>query len=147
MAVPAYPENRLEQYLDAISENTEGGSSNSLPEYPENRTEQYLDAIAKNTAGGGGSGGGGVFVAKWATFDPASGDGTLDKTWNEVYEAFKSGIVPVFDFTDDSLGVWVQTVESIGAYDGEYDISINNMSLIQMEDPDAPITITIPIGG
>lgn len=101
MAVPAYPENRLEQYLDAISENTEGGSGNSLPEYPENRTEQYLDAIAKNTAGGGGSGGGGVFVVH-AVWDDEGDVATLDKTWNEINNAALDGWLPIIVGSDVS---------------------------------------------
>ena len=78
MAIPEYPITRREQYLDAIATN----DTSVLPAEPITRTEQYLDAIARNGGGGGSGGGsgGGVLLVNEV-------EGTLDKTWQEIYDA------------------------------------------------------------
>lgn len=77
MALPDNPQSRSEQYLNAIAT----GNNSGLPSFPQSREEQYLDCIAKN---GGGSSGGGVLVVNIIDGDENS---TLDKTWQEIYDA------------------------------------------------------------
>ena len=87
------------------------------PDVPISRIEQYLDQIEQNTAGGGGggSGGGGVFVVH-SHYDENTGVTTLDKTWQEIWDALDAGQFPTI----------------VSAYSDEYgnegDISyINNL--------------------
>lgn len=59
---------------------------------PITRVEQFLnDIIEQGGGGGGGSGGSGVLIVN-VVEDPTE---HLDKTWQEIYDAVKSG-TPVF---------------------------------------------------
>lgn len=89
MSIPESPQTREEQYLNAIAT----GNASGIPETPQTREEMYLDAIARN-GGGGGSSGGGVLVVHDV-------DGTLDKTWQEIYDA-------------GAAVIWMQWNESSG---------------------------------
>ena len=65
------PETRLERFLSAAA-----GMDGIPLDEPETRIERYLYKIAQ---GGGGSGGGVLVVHDV--------EGTLDKTWQEIYDA------------------------------------------------------------
>ena len=81
------PLTRRETYLNAIA----NGETN-VPD-PITREETYLHQIAMNGgSGGGGGGGGGVFLVNM-TFDEATNTETLDKTWQEIYDAAQNGLV------------------------------------------------------
>ena len=103
MPVPAYPYNRHEQYLNRIAT-----GDGDIPPYPQNREEQYLAAIVEN--GGGGSGGG-VLVVNDV-------DGTLDKTWQEIYESDFAVLI-----YKDSGGKETYMLGDMIADSGEYDVN------------------------
>lgn len=90
MPIPSYPENRREEYLNNIAT-----GSGEIPPYPENREEQYLDAIARNGGGGGSSGGGGLAV----TVTASNGYYIMDKTWQEIHDAFCNGFAVAVLYT------------------------------------------------
>jgi hypothetical protein len=61
---------------------------------------------------GGGSGGGGVLVVNWDTQTM-----TLDKTWQEIYDADFAVIVGRFDTPDEISKVFPYIQEIVGAAD------------------------------
>lgn len=78
MTIPAYPENRLEEYLDEIARNGTGGGS-SLPEVTADDNGDVLTVVEGAWAKAAPSGGG-VLVVHEA-------DMALDKTWQEIHDA------------------------------------------------------------
>lgn len=102
------PITREEVYLNAIAQNTGGGSAGAVPE-PITREEHYLNQIVTNTAGGGGGGGASlpevtsedngnvltVVEGAWAKAAPSGGvlvcmvdaQNTLNHTWQEIHDA------------------------------------------------------------
>lgn len=83
------PKTRKETFLAAA-----GGQDVTTPT-PITREEVFLDAIAKNGGSGGGSSGGGVLVVHDV-------NGTLDKTWKEIDDARKVGVVSLIGNKDIS---------------------------------------------
>lgn len=79
------PTNNLEKHLDNILR----AASGEEPQYdltPNWRTEQYLAAITAKLSGGGS--GGGVLVVH-------DENGTLDKTWQEIYDALPIAVLDI----------------------------------------------------
>lgn len=63
----------------------------AVPEYPQSRVEQYLAAILEAGGGGGGGGGGGFKVTIALVTDSTA---TSDKTSTEILNAAIGGSVP-----------------------------------------------------
>ena len=76
------PITRKEQYYAKMA-----GEDISIPE-PITREEQYLDEIAEGGGGGGGGGSSSALVVHEV-------DGTLDKTWQEIYDAMANGTIVI----------------------------------------------------
>jgi hypothetical protein len=76
------------------------------------------EVIALIKALGGGSGGGVLVVTDT--------DGTLDKTWQEIYDAFVTGSVRIMAGENDANGVL-----SVRLTKGEYRISMMNAGSIE----------------
>lgn len=93
------------------------GGQNVVTPTPITREEIFLQAIIDNGGGGGGTGGG-VLVVN-ATGDPL----TLDKTWNEIYDAMKTGSVAI-EIEGDGiypiLSVYTDMDYFVSAQCGEY---------------------------
>lgn len=77
------PITREEMYLAKAA-----GENVNIPE-PITRKEQYLKKIAENGGSGGGSGGGGGSSGTMVVH--ANQTGTLDKTWQEIFDAMANG--------------------------------------------------------
>ena len=97
------PKTRKEVFLAAAA-----GQDVNTPT-PITREDGFLDAIAKSGGGGGSSGGGALVV-----HETVSGTThTLDKTWQEVHDAMKSGGAVYYGGDD---GVYVITNTYIDTY-------------------------------
>lgn len=130
------PITREEVYLNAIAQNTGGGSAGAVPE-PITREEHYLNQIVTNTAGGGGGGSSlpavtsddngdvlAVVDGAWAKATPSGGvlvvgadmqTGALDKTWQEIFDAD----FPVLDTRDEYSHNWTP-ISDAGIDNGTY---------------------------
>lgn len=70
----------------------------------------------------GSSGGGGVFVVT-KTSDLSTGESTLDKTWQEIYDAIKvNGQYPMVIWEQDDGPLRIGTVFEIGESNGYYGV-------------------------
>lgn len=74
------PITRKETFLAKV------GGQNVVTPTPITREETFLQAIIDNGSGGGGGTGGGILVVH-------DNDGTLDKTWKEISDAFDAGML------------------------------------------------------
>lgn len=120
------PITRKEIYLNQIAKNT-GGNGGETGLTPITREEMYFDAIVKNTASGGGGGSdlpavtaeddGDVLTVvngAWDKAAPSGGDIVmlhideesllLDKTWQEINDAFIAGKRVVFVSESEDAG-------------------------------------------
>ncbi len=99
------PITRKEQYYAKMA-----GEDVNIPE-PITREEQYLARIAENGGGGGGGSDSSVLVVHFV-------DGALDKTWQEIHDAFVSGKV-VSMLVDDGGNYFFAIATNIFELDGE----------------------------
>ena len=106
---------------------------NYVMDTPDNTNPNVLRSML-NSLEGGGSGGGTLKVT--ITSEEVS-DGTkftMDKTWQEIANAFNSGNMPYFILTDDG-GVKIGYAENIYSVGGYYGVSFNdNAEILQSED-------------
>lgn len=75
--MPLTPKNRKEQWLEGLIQHETALT-------PKNRPEAWMKEIID--ASGGGGTGGGVLVVN-------DNNGTLDKTWKEISDAFDAGVL------------------------------------------------------
>ena len=98
------PISRIEKFLAKAA-----GDAVEIPK-PMSRIEKYLNKIAE-AGGGGGGGDSSVLVVH-------NVDGTLDKTWQEIYDAFVSGKV-VFMLVGNGGNYFFAIATNIIEDDGE----------------------------
>lgn len=85
-------------------------------------------ALIKALSGGGGSGGGGVLVV-------TDTDGTLDKTWQEIHDAFVAGSVRIQKQSGKSTAL--MNVKTVGAARDGYGIMCDNYTTNQSYSTDS----------
>ena len=86
--MPLTPKNRKEQWLEGLIQH-----ETTLT--PKNRPEEWMKEIIDASGGGGGTGGGVLIVH--------DNDGTLDKTWKEISDAFDAGVLVHVYRNEDGL--------------------------------------------
>lgn len=157
------PITRQETYLNAIAQNTGGGSAGSVPE-PITREEQFLNQIVTNTAGGGGGGGSSlpavtsddngdvltVVEGQWAKAAPSGGvlvvntstthtGYVMDQTFGTIFAAMTSGrLVIVHDIYEDNVA-GVYTIGYISNIDKEIVLGGGGGSYYAESDDDYPV--------
>ena len=94
------------------------GGQNVVTPTPITREETFLQAIIDNGGGGGGTGGG-VLVVN-------DNNGTLDKTWKEITDAFDAGTL-VHVYQNVGGGVSIKVIVNIIATNNTdmYGVSVN----------------------
>ena len=99
----------LEDVLTALGI-TPGAGSNATK-------EMLLEAIANGVSGSGSSGGGSLAITE--TYDEATDTYTLNKTWQEIYDALAAGKY-VYIFGTSSNGAYHSTVNEASSADSFY---------------------------
>lgn len=113
------PTEREEHFFKAMVDAADGNTPEEL-EPTERREHWYKEIIDAIKAGGGGSGGGVLVV-----HETVSGrTHTLDKTWQEIFDADEAIIVYVADDYKRFLGV-----SAVDLYNGVYEVQAYNVSL------------------
>lgn len=92
---------RLQKFLAAIA--GDGVAPNPITD-----KEKLLHNIAENVNNGGGSGGGVLVVTDT--------DGTLDKTWTEIYNGMASGVVVITNDTTNERTIVTECIHSRDGY-------------------------------
>lgn len=107
------------------------GGQNVVTPTPITREEIFLQAIIDNGGGGGGTGGG-VLVVN-------DNNGTLDKTWKEMSDAFDNGgLVYVYQ---NMSGVLVKIIVIITATNNTdmYGVSVNGHQYVTNTENGYPV--------
>lgn len=88
-----------------------------IPGSPIWHSEEEIAAIAEmfSNMAGGGSSGGGVLVVHEV-------NGTLDKTWQEITNALKSGTLPVICYESPDGGGSIEQIASTSVESGAYNV-------------------------
>ena len=105
------PETRIERYLKAICDRLDngGGGGSQLPDPTENDVGKVATVVNNSGTYEYGletpSSGGGVLVVTVT-------DGTLDKTWQEIYDAAENGIPTALRFIEENNIIynWLSSV-------------------------------------
>lgn len=96
------PITREEMYLAKAA-----GEDVNIPE-PITRREKYLAKIAENGGSGGGGGSSGTMIVH------TEQTGTLDKTWQEIFDAMANGtLVYIGGATEDAVRYWWLVVNAV----------------------------------
>lgn len=103
------PTEREEHFFKAMVD-AAGGSTPEELEPTERKEHWYKEIIDAIKAGGGGSGGGVLVVTDT--------DGTLDKTWQEIHDAFVSRGVVIVN------GNFQSSVIGVGNSRGDYTVTV-----------------------
>ena len=125
------PVSRIEKYLNRMA----NGGSGDLPA-PVSRIEHYLAQIAE---GGGGGGGGGSSSALIVNED--NDTYTLDKTWQEIYDAVMSNRVCFIGSSSDAEN-WgdLYLLVNIQWSEGSYSVSNGNATYYADSPNDYPVS-------
>lgn len=109
---------RLQKFLAAIA--GDGAAPNPITD-----KEKLLHNIAENVNNGGGSGGGVLVVTDTS--------GTLDKTWQEIHDAFVAGSVRI------QKGTNIYNVKTVGysSREGSYGLACDEYSSLRAYDTDS----------
>lgn len=99
--------------------------------------KQPIAWSAPASGGGGGGGGSGVLVVHM-TIDSATAIGTLDKTWQEIYDATQNGPVFIMGPSESDPDVmvfngWLSDVNDINSFNVKFTgVFVNNASVTGM---------------
>lgn len=113
---------REDAYVEELSEKL-GIDPQYIPKSPVWRNEEEIKAIAEmfaNMSGGGGGTGGGVLVVNVIPEGEGEEKVTMDKTWQEIYDApFSVARVQI-----GQTGAMLYQIYDIGQHDSDYSVSI-----------------------
>ena len=121
--MPLTPNNREEHWLQGMVDGQTTLEPNKRREY---WYKEIVDAIG---SGGGGGTGGGVLVVN-------DNNGTLDKTWKEINDAYTLGTAVLISRFN---GTAVFAVQASGLKDGSYAIQIVGVAYVTNTEDGYPV--------
>lgn len=107
-----------------------------------NRIADALDEIAESGSGGGGSGGGMLMIG-YSSYEVVYGTGTLDHTWQEIYDAMASGRLVILSHEPADEAVYHEILKGCSVPgDNEYKVSFMDEDFVASSPDGYPSNIS-----